>query len=171
MEDLKITVRGQEYPVTVRVNHDGKGAWFSCDPGNGVREQTSQTWEGLYKNMMTATKRPAITVAIPVMEYLPRLGRFRKGVATGIHQGTGKVLVTWERRSGHGEDKEQVNGYQGYFEPLSEEDQKEYHRLWTAHKQAGNVLTEFESSRKLALHSEVRDAVEAELKRQVEAEL
>src|SRR5690242_1147355 len=99
MSDLKMKVRDQEFEVTVKVNHDGRGAWFELDTGGG-RTLTSQTWEGLYKNAMTATKRPSIQVSVPVLEYMPRLGRFREGTATGLHQGTGRVLVTWKMTTG-----------------------------------------------------------------------
>jgi hypothetical protein len=169
MSDLKMTVRDQEFPVTVRVTHNGKGAYFELDPGDG-RTISSVTWDGLYTQAMTVTRRPSVKVSVPVMEYQARTGRFRKGTATSIHQGSGKVLVTWQSPSGR-DSNEQVAGYEGYFEPMPEAEQAEYHRLWQARKAAADAVRAFEDTHKLALRSVVSAAVEAELKRQVRAEL
>jgi hypothetical protein len=169
MSDLKMKVRDQEYEVTVRVGHDGRSAYFELDPGSG-RTITSQTWEGLYKSAMTATKRPSIQVSVPVLEYMPRLGRFREGVATGLHQGNGKVLVTWKMSTGR-ESSEQVDGYSGFFRPMTEDEKAEYGRLWNAALAAKNAQAQFEIEHTFSLRSEVSEAIEAELARQVEAEL
>jgi hypothetical protein len=169
MSDLKMKVRDQEYEVTVETTHDGRGAWFRLDVGGG-RTLTSQTWEGLYKNAMTATKRPSIQVAVPVMEYMARLGRFREGTATGLHQGTGKVLVTWKWLTGR-ESTEQMDGYGTYFRPMTEDEKAEYDRLFKAALAAKNAQAQFENEHTFSLRSEVSEAIEAELASQVEAEL
>src|SRR5690242_19799279 len=119
MSDLKMKVRDQEYEVAVEVTHDGKNAWFRLDLGEGKHPLSSHTWEGLYTQAMAATKRAKVKVSVPVLEYVYRGNTWREGSATGIHAGTGNVMITWNL-SPTRTSNEQVSKYGStYFAALT----------------------------------------------------
>lgn len=100
----KMRVRGKDYPVKITVfERSGSvpSATFTIEGlasnkyGHAV---TSQTWEGLYKNAMLASKRASVKIAIPFMERDYRTGRppFRSGTIVGKHLGNDNFLIKYD---------------------------------------------------------------------------
>jgi hypothetical protein len=156
-----IEVRGTKVPVFV----DGTehGSWY-CTIGS--TELTGPTKEALRTRAMTATKKAAAKVSIPFTAisypYRGRDGRVVPGEATGIHAGTGKILIHWPR-SGR---REQTDGgrYQNetYFRPLDDEEAAMIIRLHEARRKAQEDFETYIADRKIGL----KDAVIAEIDRQ-----
>lgn len=89
------------------------------------------------------------------------------GTATGIHAGTGNVLVTWD--SGR---KDQLTGWDGrgeYLERLNEDETLELQALLAGLSQAELAVKTFRGKRSIALKNVVTRDVEAAMLRGPEA--
>ncbi len=161
MADLKLMameVRGVSYDVFV--GEDGK---FRADPGLPGEEvpwPSSDTLEGLRKTLLEKSRRrqakvsvPFVGVQYPTTKPVPEI---RKGVATGFHASTGKILVTWA-----GGKSEQYDPFRDTFRPLSDEEKQEFLRLEGEYRKAREKWEAFKGVVKINLHQEVRTAIEA----------
>ena len=172
MNEMIMKIRDQEFGVTVEVSKDTSSAYFRTELDG--RSITGRSWEDLRNTLMAATRRKAVKVSVPVMKYaVNKYGsgyHWRSGTATGIHQGTSKVLVTWDADNSGRTENEQVSGHGTYFTPLTSADQEAYIALRAAQAQVNHEVRAFETEHALSLHKEVRAAVEAEVARQVETD-
>jgi hypothetical protein len=145
---------GARHPVAV----DDTGRWVAS---MGERLFTAATRDALRDQLMRATARKAVKVAVPFTMLMPPRFRatekiVRHGTATGVHQGTGSVLVTWENGS-----KEQLNAYSATtLREMSPEEEAQWLELDRASRDARRALDDFEGSRRLRLRDEVNEAVE-----------
>jgi hypothetical protein len=156
-----IEVRGTKIPVFV----DGTDSptWYATV---GDKEVTGNSKENLRTRAMTETKKAAAKVSVPFTAirypWRDKDGQAVPGEATGIHAGTGKVLIHWPRSG----KREQTDGgrYQNemYFRPLSDEEAAEVIRLHEARREAQEAFAEYTKPRLIAL----KDAVIAETDRQ-----
>lgn len=89
-----IEVRNEFFDVHI----DARGRFIAEYKGKRLYDDTRQ---GLYEQLVKTTKKAAVKVSIPY-SYLTAVGGhgankydpvIKDGVATGVHQGTGKLLV------------------------------------------------------------------------------
>jgi hypothetical protein len=148
-----IEVRGNTYQVYLTDHNE-----FVAEVPLGDGEKkvvSSKTIEGLRDLLGNVTRRKAIKVAVPFVEVMGT--KLRDGVATGIHQGSGKVLVAWA--DGH---KDQIGGYytQKYLRPLDPAERVELQRLLEEDKKASDALQEFLRKRYTEVANLVKKAIE-----------
>lgn len=139
----RLSIRGKEYPVQLRVYTWGDkrppSSTFVLEgltTGRYKQEVTADTLEDLYKKGMAASKANAVKIEFPIMR-LKRVGRYREpeqyewetGVVTGRHQGNGNVLVRWGDSKTIDQEANHYNSHGDFFSPLSAEDQREFIRL------------------------------------------
>lgn len=150
-------VRGQAVPVTV----DDGGNWIAEFDGTNY---SADTKELLRAKLMKLTARKSVRVNVPFTAFHPGSGpggvyRVRHGSGTGIHQGTGKVLVSWDQGG-----SDQLSGHAGgVLRRLDAAEAAEWEQLIDAKRQAERALREFEASRKLYLGGAVEKAIQTEL--------
>jgi hypothetical protein len=165
-----IDVRGTEIPVFV----DDAGLW-SCDVGETRLNADSK--DGLRTRAMAETARKAVRVSIPFTRYS---GNSRTpaitGTATGIHQGTGNVLVRWDSGKADQITDTRSSSYVsegvGFYRPLSDDEVATITRLRQQLRSDQQELSEYVSPRALrhGLVHAVRDAIEAEVRGQLRQE-
>lgn len=149
-----IDVRGTLYPVTV----DDRGTWI-CDAG-GTKHHAG-TKDALRDAVMTATLRKAAKIEIPFckIDWSRTFGwQVHHGTVTGIHQGTGNLLVTWDNGR-----KEQLRGYTGTvtLRPLTPEEEQRWAELCETKRTWSNALADFEAEHNFSLNTEAEAAVKA----------
>jgi hypothetical protein len=163
-----IEVRGEQIPVQVT----DRGYWTATN-GDGTTHSSS-TKDELYKLMMRATVRKTVKVEVPFVTLEgskwakpgdPR--HVRLGTATGIHQGTRDILVTWH------DDRRETKGTTGRhvtatLQPLSAEEGAEWVRLDLEARRARTALGAFEEAHKLYLAVAVAEAVEAKTREEAD---
>lgn len=156
-----VEVRGTKYPVYA----DARGTLGSVMAGT---EYVGSTMETLRNYMMADSRRKQVKVSVPFSHlhtstYGDRAS-VKHGEATGIHSGSGNVLIRW--RDGK---TEQAGGYSStYVQPLDADESAEYIRLQKAKAAANKAFTEFEEAHKLqcrnghstGLQNVVREAIE-----------
>jgi hypothetical protein len=140
-------VRGQTYTVNIKVASDGMDAVFSTTFNDRVYQD--ETWGGLRKKVMAATKRVSVRVEVPFTTSLNQ-----DGVATGFHGSTGKIIAMIDGRS------EQIKGHSDYLQPLSYEEKAEHETLRKADQVAHRRLNDFRRTHELNLDKAVREAIE-----------
>lgn len=150
-------IRGQEFPVTVRL-----GGFCTMIDGSEV---TARTWDDLADKVMKATAFAATHVDVPfIVAEQTRHGhgtgwRIRYGSGTGVHGGTGNVIIRW---TDHGVS-EQLNRGGPFLHPQGTEDVAEWLRLLQARDDADQALIDFTGPRRLRLADEVRRQVSERL--------
>jgi hypothetical protein len=85
----------------------------------------------------------------------------KQGSATGLHSGTGNVLVRYEDGT-----REQLTGWKSLdanlFRPLSREDVEEYAALYRAAREASDALARWGKAHEIDLKAEVTGALDEE---------
>jgi len=113
--------------VTVEVNVDSTGT-FTCAIADD--QYSADTMANLVKQIDAATKKIAKAVAVPVTVIdfnRGGLASVNDGTATGLHSGTGNVLITWA--TGVKEQLTHWNVPGEIFRPLTKNEINEYVRL------------------------------------------
>lgn len=150
MSDLKITVRGQEFPVEIQVSGDQKRATFVADfHGRFIR---AAEWAALYSALMTETRKAQTKIAVRFFD----VDRLDHGTIYSIHASSGNPMVEWDDGG-----KEQLGTLYGgdRIRPLDEAEAKEIARLKMAEREAQAALRNFTKARSLNLRQEIQAAL------------
>lgn len=147
------TVKGTK--VEISVNGDGE---FSCRVhGEWL---TADRLVDLERVARKAAGKASIKVAVPftktgTVRIVPQYGRphwasgygVRNGVATGIHSGSGSVMVKWA----DGESEQLREGWRGneLLAPLTADEAREWAELYKAQSAATDARYKFEKKHKL----------------------
>lgn len=150
-----IEVRGKRYEVTV----GREGTFYTKVHNRGVHA-TSR--EELRNAVMKATKRARVTVEVPFsITQTVRYSRKRtvkSGIAVGLHQGHGAILVKYD----DGSTEQLDTGFSSSttLVPLADDEAKEWVRLQDERDRTYAELQEFEKTHRLDLRKVVEAAVE-----------
>lgn len=143
------------YGVTVPIFVDDRGHWTATYAGRGRTEESRYKLDMWLKRM---TKRTATPIRFPFVSVTPSNQKHRRGVAYGIHEGTGNVLVEWDDGT-----KEQVKSYATGTDHLGDVPDAElatWLLLVRAYRQAEQALHAFMSDRRINLKDEVMRAAD-----------
>ena len=154
-EEIVKRISGKKHITAVyEVRGERIEIWF--DPTNSWRPfsaeykdkvTTAQDIDALLEDLKRITKRPRITVHIPITRVGGADGLGRDGFITGRHGSNKNILITWsDGRS------EQLDNYsqgvygsrQTFFKVLTNEQKKELKELKNAHVAAEANLAAFE---------------------------
>jgi hypothetical protein len=151
MGERTIDVRGTAVPWEV----DERGTFRATLDGTGYQ---ADTLDGLRNKLVAATRRAAVQVSVPfvVVEKPSFRGAksLGRGVATGRHQGSRKILVRWASGNATQEDL-----YGNQLRDLSSEEFEEGSRLLDALSKAEAAWSRFESTHGLDVGRRVDEAI------------
>lgn len=151
-----IEVRGTDFAVTVN-----QGMFAAETDG---RQWRADTLDGLRTLIMRATATSAAKISVPFSYLRGPVDQLQvvKGEVTGIHGGTGNLMISW--RPGEGA-KQQTNYLSGtQLRPLDGDECEEWIRLSQALAAAKQALADFTGPRELILSMEASEAVKRALK-------
>lgn len=157
-----IPIRGQEIPVTHTVTVSSDRATNSFRAEVGGKSISDVTLSGLREKLMVEVKKQAVSVAIPFEMIRIMRGRIEasRGVLTGIHAGSRKILVRWD---GGGAD--QLDGYgRDVLEPLSNGERDELVGLYVTRANAQQRIDEIEKAKHFDARKAIEDAIAESLK-------
>jgi hypothetical protein len=149
----ELTVRGVKVPVFT----DDNGQW-GAELAGGTRMAGFATRDVLKAELDKAMRAAVTAVEVPFMitSSQDRTVTVRTGVATGIHSGSQRVLVTWADGT-----KEQLRDTSNIMAAGSADDAAEWQRVKEAYQAAARDVYAFEQAHKIDLRAKVRAALTA----------
>jgi hypothetical protein len=148
-----MNVRGQEVAVRVSFRTPRKGSPMARFTARiGEAPVSAETMEGLYAAAMNEARRQTVKVEVPFTTW--RRGPVR-GIATGFHAGSGKVMANL----GGGGGVQYDGSYRSDLRPLDADETAEWERLREAEAAAVVALAKFEEPRRIRLRDEVEQAM------------
>lgn len=158
------------YPAgQIQINNSEKTDIFVTDFGswNGSyqgKEYSASSRDLLEAKLKTAAKKEKIRVkiAFTLLVRTREGARTRDGDATGLHAGTGRVLVRWSNG-----DADQVNNYHGpdgsYYTHLTSEQKVEILELHRARAVIMDKIDAFDKQNAIRLADVVENAIQVQL--------
>ena len=153
MKIQPLTIRGRDFEVWL--DDDGD---FTAQYEN--RTYRSKTRDGLREALMKVTKQAATKVAVPVLRsrgHLYSEPRLEEAVITGIHAGTGNVLV---KSYGKTEQAHHFD-YDRFYRPMTDAEKAEFLEAWRAWKTAQDRWEALRRERQIDVRKLAREAVDA----------
>lgn len=128
------TIKVREHTFDVDVSTSGV---FSAKYND--RTYRESTIDKLHEALMKATKRARAKVELPVTELVSR--HARHATFTGMHGGTGNIMLRYDGSKGSVDTKSSYNG--NLYKRMTDEQVAEYQRLFDVRKAASDALSAF----------------------------
>lgn len=150
----EITYKG----VTVPIRVDDSGQWNADLAGAFHRADTRDGLENLIKRAVT---RNSAKIAVSFSQLIRENNQFmvRRGVAYGVHWGTGRVMVRWDDTGA----KEQLDGldhHRPVAGPLTEQEAARWAELANRRYAVITEIERFQRDHKLYLKDAIREAAD-----------
>lgn len=151
-------IRGQEFSIWYQ-----SGNTYNPFKSTGRYEVRGKTEEDVVEQLKTKTRTAAVRVEIPIskIEHKHSGSVIVHGTITGIHQGTGNVLVQWhyDHRSVKGQ-LDRWNYNRGIYRRLTEEEAQKLLQLEATVEKVHKKLNDFKDSIAIKPIEEAQKAID-----------
>lgn len=142
----QVDVKGFTFQVYVT----SQGEFYAEHAGQTV---SSESLKGLRERLRASVKAADPAVNVPFWVIDKETNRVKEGVATGIHGGTGNVILKW----GDG-TRTQTRGYgEEFHHPVGEDVIKELNEALAARREAEETIARISAAARFPLRSHVRN--------------